>query len=281
MGSPNPFLKIPSHAKMSTDFYKQNQRYSETLRDTDPRRFQRAPVLCAGQSFYAKYARALAHGQAPGASILDVGCGVGQVVRELTAAGYAATGLDVSETSIAFAREHSPTCHVYDGHTLPIADATQAAVGAFNVLEHVDDPIAFLDELTRVLRPGGTLVISSPNFLRVLGLRDYHPHMRGLTQKLRNWRTLRAHQRLYARDPHAIRFEPLTPIVREPPQPDDDAIIATNPIDLRHYLRTRGYAAIHTSCVDRPVPRLLEFLLDATPLRHFILNTFLTARKSQ
>ena len=265
---------------MSTDFYKQNQRYSETLRDSDPRHFQSAPVLCGTQSFYAKYARALANGLPPSAPILDVGCGVGQVVRDLTASGFAAGGIDVSETSIAMAREHAATCQVYDGKSIPFANEAFAAVGAFNVLEHVEAPVAFLDEMARVLQPGGTMVVSSPNFFRVIGYRDYHPHMRGLRQKLKNFRNLRRHLSEYKRHPEGILFETLTPIVRENPQPDDDAIVATNALDLRHYFRARKFTGIRVSCVDRPVPRLLELLLDATPFRYVMLNSFVTARKS-
>ncbi len=265
---------------MNIDFYKNNRRYSENLRDSDPRRYQSAPLLCASQSFYQKYADALCRDAAPGEAILDVGCGVGQVVRALAARGFKASGIDVSQTSIDIAREDSDSCHVYDGKTIPFADHSFHAVGAFNVLEHVEDPVAFLDEMNRVLRPGGTMVVSSPNFLRVIGWRDYHPHMQGLAQKFQNLKTLWRHMRQYSWDLTLVRFEKMTPLVRDNPRPDDDAIVATNAVDIRQYFRTRKFAPIHVSCVDRPVPRLLEAVLDATPLRFLMLNSFVVARKS-
>jgi 2-polyprenyl-3-methyl-5-hydroxy-6-metoxy-1,4-benzoquinol methylase len=265
---------------MSVDFYKNNQRYSETLRDSDPRRFQTAPRLCASQSFYHKYARALCQRAQSGAAILDVGCGVGQVVRDLASWGFAASGIDVSQTSIAMAQEHSATCQVYDGKTIPFPDQTFEAVGAFNVLEHVEEPVAFLDEMNRVLRSGGTMLISSPNFMRVIGYRDYHPHMQGVSRKLDNLQILRQHAREYARNPDRVLFEKLTPIIRDEPRPDDDAIVATNALDIRQYFRTRKFTGISVSCVDRPVPRMLEIILDATPFRFVMLNSFVVGQKA-
>ncbi len=265
---------------MNVDFYKNNQGYSEKLRDSDPRKFQSAPVLCPNQSFYLKYARSLCQGLPQRAPILDVGCGVGQVVRDLTAWGFQAFGVDVSQTSIAMARQHSPTCQVYDGRKLPFNNRSFSAVGAFNVLEHVRDPVYFLDEMHRVLLPGGTMVVSSPNFFRVIGWRDYHPRMQGFAQKMRNLRTLWRHSNHYSRDPGAVVFEKLTPIIRDNPMPDDDAIVATNSIDIRQYFRMRKFRWIHVSCVDRPVPMILEAVLDATPLRFLMLNSFVIAQKS-
>jgi SAM-dependent methyltransferase len=256
---------------MKPDFYAGNQRYAEDLRG-DPRRFQSLPACCRGESFYGKYLRALTSQAPPGGAILDVGCGAGQVVEALRAAGFAASGLDVAPPEIE-------GCHGYDGRAIPFADGSFSAVGAFNVLEHVEEPVSFLDEMARVLKPGGRMVVSSPNFLRMLGWRDYHPRMTGLGRKMRNARTLLSHARLYRRDRGAIHFEPMEPVWREEPRPDDDATVATNALDLRRYFAVRGFAEIRVSCVDRPLPRALEFALDLTPLRYLMLNAFVTARK--
>jgi SAM-dependent methyltransferase len=264
---------------MHSDFYKKNRTYAERLRDRDPREFQSLPSVCSASSFHEKYIQALGAARIPESVIVDVGCGAGQVVRALTDAGLQGHGVDVSEESVAIAREHGGNYQVFDGKALPFPDGFADAIGAFNVLEHVEEPVRLLDEMVRVLKSGGSLVVSSPNFLRVFGWKDYHPNMRGIGQKLKNLATLRRHARVYAQDPSAVLLDPLTPIVREPFQPDDDAIVATSALDLRQYFRSRGMMRIKVSCVDRPVPAWMETLLDLTPMRLFILNTFVTGEK--
>ena len=212
---------------------------------------------------------------------MDVGCGVGQVVQALENQGFCAHGIDVSETSIEIARTHSETCQVYDGHRIPFPDETFQAVGAFNVLEHVEDPVCFLDEMGRVLCPGGRMVVSSPNFLRVLGWKDYHPRMRGVGQKWGNLKALLARKKRYSADATSVDFEKMIPIVRPDFMPDDDATVVTNSLDLQRYFQVWGYREIRVSCVDRPVPAFVESILDATPVRFLMLNSFVEARKPE
>ena len=118
-------------------------------------------------SFFAKYIDTLTD-HAQGGPVLDVGCGVGQVVEALNQSGVHALGVDISHPNIERALARGVTCQCYDGKRLPFEDGHFTAVGAFNVLEHVDDPSGFLDELVRVTRPGGVVVVSSPNFFDAL-----------------------------------------------------------------------------------------------------------------
>ena len=194
--------------------YRQNEAYARFLAGWD-----------AG--FYAKYADTLRPARA-GARVLDIGCGVGQVVARMTEAGAEAHGVDVSEPNIQRAREFCPRCQLYDGRRLPFPDQYFASVGSLNVLEHVDEPELFVQEAVRVCEVGGRVVLSSPNFYRVLGFRDYHPRMRGVGQKWRNWRRLREKQRQMREAPESVRFDHMPPIVKTPFSPDDDAIVATN-----------------------------------------------------
>jgi SAM-dependent methyltransferase len=245
--------------------YRHNEAYAEFLANWDA-------------AFYAKYADTLRPAR-PGARVLDVGCGVGQVVARLSEAGYEAYGVDVSEPNIARARRFSERCALYDGRRLPFPDAHFASAGALNVLEHVEEPEQFISELVRVVEPGGRVVLSSPNFFRVLGWRDYHPRMRGLANKWRNWRRLRQKQRQMRTAPDRLRFDRMTPIVKEPFTPDDDAIVATNPLEMRFFLERAGCRVLSVACTDRYVPRFLDFVLNATPLRYGMLNAFLVAQK--
>ncbi|HAV60768.1 MAG TPA: hypothetical protein DCY13_00185 [Verrucomicrobiales bacterium] len=246
-------------------YYRHNEAYAEFLANWDA-------------AFYAKYTDTLMTGR-PDDRILDVGCGAGQVVGKLTEAGYEAHGVDVSEPNIDRARRFSDRCQLYDGRRLPFADNHFAAAGALNVLEHVEEPEAFIHELIRVVAPGGRVVLSSPNFFRVLGYRDYHPRMRGLANKLANWRRLREKRRQMRHAPAEVRFDRMTPIVKEPFSPDDDAIVATNGIEMKFFLERAGCRVERVECTDRYVKFPLGQLLNLTPLRYLMFNAFVIARK--
>ena len=245
--------------------YRHNEAYAEFLANWDT-------------NFYGKYADTLRPAK-PGSRVLDVGCGAGQVVGRLTAAGFEVYGVDVSEPNIARARKFSDRCQLYDGQHLPFPDAYFASVGALNVLEHVEEPEAFIRELVRVVEPNGRVVVSSPNFFRAIGFRDYHPKMRGLANKWKNWCRLREKRRQTRTDPDAVRFDRMTPIVKEPFAPDDDAIVATNALEIGFFLERSGCEVETVGCTDRYVAKPIDLLLNLTPLRYLMFNAFVVARK--
>ena len=246
--------------------YRHNEAYAEFLANWDI-------------NFYGKYADTL-RPAIPGGRVLDVGCGAGQVVGRLTEAGYEAHGVDVSEPNIAKAQRFSDRCQFYDGRHLPFPDRHFASVGALNVLEHVEEPEAFITELVRVAEPGGSIVISSPNFFRVIGFRDYHPKMRGVGNKIRNWQRLREKRRQMKTNPDAVRFDRMTPIVKEPFTPDDDAIVATNSVEIEFFLGRAGCKIVSVACTDRYVAKPLDFLLNLGPWRYLMFNAFVVSRKT-
>ncbi len=228
--------------------------------------------------FYDKFTAALRPGAASG-RVLDIGCGVGQVVVRLMREGFEAHGVDIAEPNIAKARAFTERCRVYDGSTLPYPDGYFERVGALNVLEHVQDPEGFVREAVRVTAVGGRVVLSSPNFLRFLGWRDYHPRMRGLGNKCRNFRALLARRNRMRSTPGTVRFERMQPIHRAQFQPDDDAIVCTNLLDIAFFLRQAGCEIESLTCTDRTVPPLLDWALNITPLKYGLFNAFAVARK--
>src|ERR1041385_7559069 len=248
-------------------YYQHNEAYADHLEAWDPK-------------LYAKYADTL-QPETPGARSLDVGCGVGQVVARLNEAGFEAHGVDVSEPNIARARKHCSRCQLYDGRRLPFPDDFFASAGALNVLEHVDEPEAFIRELVRVVEPGGKIVLSSPNFFRVFGFRDYHPRMRGIGRKLRNWQRLRKKRTQMRREPDAVRFDRMQPIIKEPFTPDDDAIVATNALEMKFFLERAGCEVLRVECTDRYVAKPIDILLNLGPWRYVMFNSFLVARKQR
>jgi SAM-dependent methyltransferase len=66
-----------------------------------------------------------------------------------------------------------------DVEQLPFADGSFHTVFSFETLEHVEKPRTALEELTRVLRPGGRLFLSTPNYFNVWGLYRIYLRLRG------------------------------------------------------------------------------------------------------
>jgi ubiquinone/menaquinone biosynthesis C-methylase UbiE len=98
----------------------------------------------------------------PGWRVLDVGCGPGQLARELAAAvgpsGHVC-GADVSEHMLALAGENEVELVHLSGTRLPFADEAFDAAVATQVYEFVERLTEALAELHRVLRPGGRALI--------------------------------------------------------------------------------------------------------------------------
>jgi 2-polyprenyl-3-methyl-5-hydroxy-6-metoxy-1,4-benzoquinol methylase len=99
----------------------------------------------------------------PGGRLLDIGCGVGDVLSEMTCLGWRAEGVDTDPDVVRQSRERGLVVHqgTLEGQAYP--EGTFDAVSAKHVLEHVAEPVAFLAECRRVLKPGGRMVIFTPN----------------------------------------------------------------------------------------------------------------------
>lgn len=91
--------------------------------------------------------------------VLDVGAGQSPWRELLQGCRY--TGLDV-DSARAFGMRRMPDIVYYDGGAMPLADGSFDHVLCAEVLEHVPDEHLLLAEIARVLRPGGTLVLTLP-----------------------------------------------------------------------------------------------------------------------
>jgi SAM-dependent methyltransferase len=101
--------------------------------------------------------------------VLDVGCGVGDDVRAL---GEGAVGLDTSDAMLAEANERGNALFVKgDVHALPFDYESLGGVRTDRVLQHVADPGLALDEIVRVLKRNGVVVLAEPDqaTLRIIG----------------------------------------------------------------------------------------------------------------
>lgn len=104
--------------------------------------------------------------------ILDVGCGTGANLLMLSEYGDA-EGVDISEDALAFCRERGlDKVKLGAGEALPYEDGTFDLVTGLDVVEHLDDDLAGLREMRRVLRPGGRVLLFVPTFMFLWGLQD-------------------------------------------------------------------------------------------------------------
>lgn len=104
-------------------------------------------------------------GPAAGLHILDVGCGDGVLVLDLAARGAQATGVDASAQMIAAAQMRAQrigrnaSFELAKAEALPFAPHTFDVVVAVTVLCFIDDAAGAVREMTRVLKPGGRLIV--------------------------------------------------------------------------------------------------------------------------
>jgi SAM-dependent methyltransferase len=119
-----------------------------------------------GQTKYRAWLDELREQITPGGPVLDLGCGSGlPVARDLTAAGFRITGVDISETQIIRARQLVPDAEFMraDVTAVEFEPASFDAVVSFFALIHVpiDDQLPLLRRVARWLRPGGLFVATT------------------------------------------------------------------------------------------------------------------------
>jgi SAM-dependent methyltransferase len=99
-------------------------------------------------------------------SLLDVGCGGGELLQAAAMRGWRVAGVDPIAQAVERARIRVPGADIRVGLTSDAGFAERSfdVVSAFHVLEHLPDARGFLHEIARFARPGGLVVIESPNF---------------------------------------------------------------------------------------------------------------------
>ncbi len=106
---------------------------------------------------------------------LDVGCGGGFLVETARDHGWTAEGTEVSRAAAEFGRSRGVTIHAGILSDAKLPESAFDVVTMMEVIEHVPDPVALLRECAELLRPGGALYLTTPNWSslsrRVLGPR--------------------------------------------------------------------------------------------------------------
>ena len=113
--------------------------------------------------------------RAAGLAVIDLGCG----------SGYGAAKLVESTGSLVGLDRVPPDAHVRDApvhwvrgdlYGIPLAPASFDLVASFQVIEHLEDPTVYLEAIGRLLRPGGSAIITTPNILTSDRENPFHVH---------------------------------------------------------------------------------------------------------
>lgn len=133
----------------------------------DSNNYERMIPEAAGVNVFWEHAYryAFAAQYVKGKAVLDIACGEGYGAASLRAAGASnVIGVDVAAGACSHAKDkYGIETRQGSAESIPLADAEVDAVVSFETIEHVARPLLFLDECKRVLRPGGILIISTPN----------------------------------------------------------------------------------------------------------------------
>jgi len=102
-----------------------------------------------------------------GREVLDVGCGLGQFVQVANRIGWKAEGLELSKEAVDFARRQGVAVRELDFLSEEIKPNSYDLVTLFEVVEHVPNPSEFLHRAGEVVRPGGLVYLTTPNFASI------------------------------------------------------------------------------------------------------------------
>ena len=143
----------------------------------------------ADQPWHDLLFRHLHAGDLAGRRVLEIGCGRGELAQRIMAADappsrYVAA--DFAEAAVRLGRarlgtgpERQAVCWVVaDIQRLPLAESFDVVISC-ETIEHLADPAAALRELRCVLRPGGLLFLTTPNYMGLLGLYRGYLRLRG------------------------------------------------------------------------------------------------------
>lgn len=171
-------LNQPDEAYLSSLYSADNGNYHTQLFDPDSKDARRmARIAEVHLNFLGRVADA--------GRLVDVGCSTGSFLKLADRAGFAASGVEFSQSSATVAARRTGLDIETGGiHDCRLAEGSVDIVTMFDVIEHVPDPARDLARAYELLRPGGWLVLSTPNIdglfprasLPLAKVLNYWPH---------------------------------------------------------------------------------------------------------
>ena len=127
-------------------------------------------------------------------SLLDVGCGAGDLMARMRELGWEVTGVETDPIAVGRARARQLEVHQGELESAGFAAMSFDAITMAHVIEHVHDPHRLLAQCRRILKPKGTLVVTTPN-TSSWGHRHFG----------RDWRGLEPPRHLHMFNPYNVR----------------------------------------------------------------------------
>jgi 2-polyprenyl-3-methyl-5-hydroxy-6-metoxy-1,4-benzoquinol methylase len=115
---------------------------------------------CAGMVWYRD---SIPFAQA--GSLLDIGCGGGNFLLSMQNLGWKVEGVEFNESAVKTCRKSGLTVFHGELAAASFPDDTFDVVTARHVIEHIPDPCSFVSEIFRIVKPGGFIILKTPNSL--------------------------------------------------------------------------------------------------------------------
>lgn len=135
--------------------------------------------LSNGLKREADYLRFMTLANEPTGKLLDVGCGAGRLLNRMKKRGWDVEGVDFDAQAASLAtKRYGVKTHVGDLSQCQLPSNSFDAITLSQTIEHLYDPNATLLECLRILKPGGLLVMTTPNPLSI-GTTEFSASWRG------------------------------------------------------------------------------------------------------